>query len=214
MVMQATKDFIEEIKVSLGNGLPGKAAQFEMAAIGRPHISAVVRDDVRTAAVLISLIPRKHGLHTTVIRRKVIDGDRHSGQISFPGGRREHGEPLQQTAIRESHEEVGTPMDRVRIIGRLSELHIPVSNFIVHPFVALVDKPYEYRRQASEVESIHEVRIDELLDRSNRRRKDIRVPEGFMLKDVPYFDLSGQVIWGATAMIMSEFAAVITSAAE
>jgi 8-oxo-dGTP pyrophosphatase MutT (NUDIX family) len=146
-----------------------------------------------------------------VIKRVVVDGDRHSGQISFPGGRRENGEPLQQTAIRESHEEVGTPVDSVQILGRLSELHIPVSNYIVHPYIGLIEKPYEYRRQASEVDAIHEVRIADLLDPTNRRRKDIRVPEGFLLKDVPYFDLAGEVVWGATAMIMSEFAAVVES---
>lgn len=209
--MTQTQHFIESLKHSLGNGLPGRASQFEMAAIGRPHISAVVRDDVRAAAVLISLIPRESGLHTTLIKRKVIDGDRHSGQISFPGGRHENGEPIQRTAIRESHEEVGTPMDKVHILGKLTELHIPVSNFIVHPYIGFIDQPYEYVRQESEVDAIHDIPVAAILDRSNRKRKDVRVPEGFVLKDVPYFDLAGEVVWGATAMIMSEFAAVVES---
>lgn len=211
MVMITTRDFIEGLKTCLGNGLPGREAQFQMAAIGRPHISAVVRDDVRMAAVLISLIERNDKLYTTVIKRVVVDGDRHSGQISFPGGRRENGEPLQQTAIRESHEEVGTPMDKVQLLGKLTELHIPVSNFIVHPYVGFIEHPYEYVRQESEVDAIHDIPVEAILDRSNRKRKEVRVPEGFLLKDVPYFDLAGEVVWGATAMIMSEFAAVVES---
>lgn len=200
---------ISKVRSALKEPLPGKVAQFEMAAIGRPSNDAKVRDDVRTASVLISLFERNDEWVTAVMKRRIIDGDRHSGQISLPGGKRENGEPLEMTAIRESHEEIGTPYDNVEILGRLTELHVPVSNFIIHPYVSFIDAPFDYVKQESEVESIHEIRIDDLMDPNRRKTTEIRVPEGFTLKNVPYFDLSGEVIWGATAMIFSEFVSLL-----
>lgn len=202
-------EFIQQTRQKLESPLPGKRAQFDMAAIGRPSYNAVPRDDVRTASVLISLFEKNDEWNTLVIRRKSVAGDRHSGQISFPGGKRENGEPLSFTAVRESFEEVGTPIDGVDIIGRLTELHIPVSNFIVHPFVGYIKDPIELRRQEEEVDAIFEIPLSQLLAPTARKRKDIRVPEGFILRDVPYFDVADQVIWGATAMIISEFSSVI-----
>ena len=180
-----------------------------MAAIGRPAYNAIPRPDVRTASVLISLFQKEEMWHTIVIRRKTVEGDRHSGQISFPGGKRENGEPLAFTAVRESHEEVATPIDGVQVLGQLTQLHIPVSNFIVHPFIAFIDDPTPLIPQANEVDAIFQVPIDDFQNPDSRKRKDLRVPEGFVLKDVPYFDVQGLVVWGATAMIISEFVRVL-----
>lgn len=207
--MTVYPEFIQSTKKRLDTTLPGKRAQFDMAAIGRPAYNAVPREDVRTASVLISLFDTPKGWSTLVIKRRAVKGDRHSGQISFPGGKRENGEPLSFTAVRESYEEVGTPIDGIDILGRLTELHIPVSNFIVHPFVGYLKNLSPLIRQEEEVDAIYEIRLADLFDPSARKRKDIRVPEGFLLRDVPYYDIAGQVIWGATAMIISEFEAVI-----
>ena len=209
--MDIVPSLISDLKSALDRELPGKSAQFEMAALGRPSYHAPIREDVRTAAVLIALYERNDNWRTVVMKRRVIAGDRHSGQISFPGGKQENGEPLHFTAIRECHEEIGTSLDDVQLVGRLSNLHIPVSNFIVHPFVAYLPQPGTFRRQESEVQSIHEIPLDHVLDPANRKTTDLRVPEGLVLRDVPYFDIDNEVIWGATAMIMSEFVAVLRS---
>lgn len=211
--MAFNPEFITAVEQELRNPLPGKKAQFEMAAIGRPSYNAVPRPDVRTASVMISLFEKGNDWHTVVIQRKAVEGDRHSGQISFPGGKRENQEPLPFTAIRESHEEIGTPIDSYRILGQLTELHIPVSNFMVHPFVGHLDHPGELIAQQEEVDAIYEIPIEILLTPETRKRKDIRVPEGFVLRDVPYFDIGGKVVWGATAMIISEFTSVLNGVA-
>lgn len=182
-----------------------------MAAVGRPHYNTVPRDDIRSAAVLIALYEKEDVWHTIVMKRKSHPGDRHGGQISFPGGKQEVGEDLSHTAVRESHEEVGTPIDGVKVIGRLTQLHIPISNFMVHPFVGYLDRPATLSPQISEVDQIFEIPVSSFLNHGSRRKTDLRIPEGILLRSVPYFDIADQVIWGATAMIMSEFVAVVRS---
>jgi len=207
--MTTTPEFISTLKQSLSRNLPGKDAQFEMAATGRPHYNTVPRDDIRSAAVLIALYERQSSWHTIVMKRKSHPGDHHGGQISFPGGKQEAGEELSHTAIRESHEEVGTPINGVQILGPLTQLHIPISNFMVHPFIGYLDRPSELNPQISEVDQIFEIPLTSFLTSQVRKKTDVLIPEGFMLQNVPYFDIANQVIWGATAMIMSEFVSVV-----
>ncbi|RLD22074.1 MAG: CoA pyrophosphatase [Bacteroidetes bacterium] len=209
--MESTPEFISSIKQSLARDLPGKAAQFEMAAVGRPEYHTMPRDDIRSAAVLIALYEKDANWHTIVMKRKSHPGDRHGGQISFPGGKQEIGEVLSQTAVRESHEEVGTPLEGVQVIGQLTQLHIPISNFMVYPFVGYLDAPAMLSPQLSEVDQIFEIPVSSFLAGESRQKKDLRIPEGVLLRNVPYFDIADQVIWGATAMIMSEFVAVVRS---
>ena len=118
------------------------------------------------------------------------------------------------TAIRESFEEIGTPMDGVHILGELSPLHIPVSNFMVQPYVGFLSTPAALVPEEAEVESIHEIALNDVLDPTNRKTRDLKIPEGLVLRNVPYFDLDRQTVWGATAMILSEFVAVVQSLEE
>jgi len=212
--MTTTPDFISILKQSLGENLPGKAAQFEMAAVGRPHYNTVPRHDIRLAAVLLALYKKQDMWYTIVMKRKSHPNDRHGGQISFPGGKQKDNEELSHTAVRESHEEVGTPLSGVNVLGKLTKLHIPVSNFMVHPFVGYLEEPATLNPQLSEVEKIFEIPLDSIFSSQVRQKTDLRIHEGLLLKNVPYFDLANQVIWGATAMIMSEFVAVVRSIPE
>jgi len=135
------------------------------------------------------------------------DNVRHGGQVSLPGGVVEPGETFEQAALREAHEEVALPLGRVRVIGALTPLDIPVSGFRLHPIVAVTSTPPALTPADAEVAHILEVGVDELLDPATladtmRERDGIRY-------QVPGFHLAGREIWGATAMVLAEFLAVL-----
>ena len=109
------------------------------------------------------------------------------------------------SAVREAEEEIGVPRSGVRVLRDLTPLYIPVSNFLVHPFVGMTDQRPDFLPQPEEVAQILEVPLRTVLDPGIRQVTDLQIHSGFTLKDVPYFDLSGHVVWGATAMILSEF---------
>lgn len=131
------------------------------------------------------------------------DALRHGGQVSLPGGGVEPGETLEQAALREAHEEVALALARVRVLGALTSLDIPVSGFRLHPIVAVTDTPPSLMPADSEVAHILEVAVDALLDPANfvRTRRE-RDGVGYV---VPAFRVCGHEIWGATAMVLAEF---------
>ncbi|MEL6862853.1 MAG: CoA pyrophosphatase, partial [Bacteroidota bacterium] len=139
--------------------------------------------------------------------------DRHSGQVSFPGGRYEpEDKSLASGAIREAQEEVGINPSDIQLLGRLTELYIPVSNFLVHPFVGFVNHRPSFIPQESEVAEILEVPLSHLLDPMNTRTTKIHLPQNVILSDVPYYHVAQKVVWGATAMMLSEFLEVVEAA--
>ena len=128
----------------------------------------------------------------------------HSSQISLPGGRVEAGEGWQEAALRETEEEIGVKIDPLAVIGRLSSIYIPPSDFIVHPFVALVEDRPNFLPNPREVAQLIELPISHLLNPINRKMAQRRL-EGYTAPvSVPYFDLLGHVVWGATAVILNE----------
>jgi 8-oxo-dGTP pyrophosphatase MutT (NUDIX family) len=191
----------------LGDPLPGPEAQYRMAHIGRPYQAVAPPGDAREAAVLLLVYPWQGQAHTVLIRRSGRDErDIHKGQISLPGGKREAFDPdLSASALREAEEEVGVPRHAVQLQCALTPLYIPVSNFLVHPFFGVTDRRPDFIPQESEVEEILEVPLARFLLPEIRKRADIPVGTGLVLQDVPYYDVQGQILWGATAMIMSEF---------
>jgi 8-oxo-dGTP pyrophosphatase MutT (NUDIX family) len=126
----------------------------------------------------------------------------HGGQVSFPGGATEPGEAIGSAALREAAEETGIDPSAVRVVGALTPLHIPVSDFIVHPIVGVLDYTPAFTHAAAEVARILEVPFDDLLD-PGRLRRTTRVRDGVFV-DVPYFALEGEQVWGATAMMLAE----------
>lgn len=200
---------IDNIRKKLEQALPGRTAQLKMAPAIRQHYRGV-SDDAIVACVLILLFPKNDEWNFTLIQRMPHEKDRHSGQISFPGGRLEpDDESLLAGALREAEEEVGIPRTEINVLGRLTELFIPVSNYLVHPFVGFLEKTPEYTPQPSEVASILEIPISELNKLENKKTKDISGGKNIILKNVPYFDFDGKVVWGATAMMLSEFEEVV-----
>ena len=129
----------------------------------------------------------------------------HSGQISLPGGKYELTDSdLSVTALREAQEEIGVDSKKVRLIGRLSELYIPPSNYIVQPFVGVLETEPAFTPDPKEVERIIEIRLEDLLDEKNKRKKRILLRTGTSIL-APCYIIDGNTIWGATAMILSEF---------
>ncbi len=131
----------------------------------------------------------------------------HAGQVSLPGGAVEPGESIEHAALREAHEEIGVDPGRVRVIGRLTPLHIPVSGYMLHPVVGATGERPDLRLADAEVEHVLEPGLDFLLDpgcvRHQPRFRDT------VFQDVPYFAIDGLQVWGATAMVLSEFLQVI-----
>ncbi len=202
--------FIEKIKTQFINPLPGRAAQYKMAPrIARESNPA---PNARIACVLALLYPKNNDWNIVLIERMPSNNinDRHSGQISFPGGKYETSDgSLTKAALREAEEEIGVISKDISIIGQMSDMYIPVSNFLVHPFVGYMDYRPKFIPQPSEVKDILEVPIPKLQDPSTIQFTDLKIPTGLTLKAVPHYNLNGHIVWGATAMMLSEFLEVV-----
>jgi 8-oxo-dGTP pyrophosphatase MutT (NUDIX family) len=145
-------------------------------------------------------------LRLVLIERSVNPRDRHSGQVGFPGGRFEPSDgSLESVALREAEEEIGVPAGSVQILGRLTALYIPVSNYLVHPFVGFAERLPELKPQPGEVEQIITPALDFFRKPETRQSKDVVLDSGVTLKAVPCFHVEDKIIWGATAMILNEF---------
>lgn len=204
------ENLIERLGEGLSRPLPGKDAQFRMAHAIR-LADVLVPTDARQAAVLALFYPKNHQWHIALIERSASNPhDRHSGQISFPGGRLDAEDgTLLDTALRESEEEIGVPRGEVSILGALTDLYIPVSNFHVFPFVGYLPQTPVLMPQQGEVEAIVEAPFSVFWGMVGKQRADISFGAGMILPDVPCFEVEGRIIWGATAMIMSELLAVL-----
>ncbi len=203
--------FIEEIREKLKGELPGQAAQYKMSHVVRRTYKPAP-DDARVACVMNLFYEKNGEPHIAFIQRTSKNpNDRHGGQIGYPGGKAEaEDQSHEDTARRETEEEIGVKGADIDVLGALTPLYIPVSNFQVYPFVGYLDYEPVFNRQVEEVDAILEIPLARLLKDEIRMTKDMRFSENVILKDVPYFDLGGHVLWGATAMMISELLDVIT----
>ncbi|RPI99944.1 MAG: CoA pyrophosphatase, partial [Candidatus Aminicenantes bacterium] len=124
------------------------------------------------------------------------------GQISFPGGEQHPGESLEATALRETIEEMGLDLGAVRILGRLTPLFIPPSNYCIYPTVAFIPGPLVCHAQPDEVDEVIEAPVDHLAEPATVRRETWHY--GGRDVDVPFYEFEGHKIWGATAMVLAE----------
>jgi len=210
--MNMTKDLIPTLLKNIEAPLPGLDAQFKMAHIRRRDIYPLTPpDDVRIACVLMLLYPKNETWHFVLIKRmSTHPEDKHSGQVSFPGGQlEEHDESLAAGALREAEEEVGVKADDISLIGRMTELYIPVSNFLVHPFIGYLNYAPAFVRQETEVKAVIEAPLSLLLNEETRQLTTLKILAGIVLNDVPHFNIQGHVVWGATAMMLSEFVEIL-----
>jgi len=194
------------------NPLPGQLAHFKMAhAVRRADVSPDPAE-IKEAAVLITLFEKSsNDWHIIFIRRGTAhEKDKHGGQIAFPGGKAETSDrDLMYTALREAEEETAMDLTTLDVLGQLSPLYITVSKFRVHPFIAYSYSTPELVRQQSEVDEILEFPLDAFRNSSSVTETSIHLTTGIILNHVPAFDIDGHIIWGATAMIMSELLEVL-----
>ncbi len=211
--MNMTELLISTLQEKIKEPLPGNKAQYKMAHFNRKNIyPQPPPSDARIACVLLLLYPKHEAWHFVLIKRmsSTNPNDKHSGQVSFPGGQLEEiDKSLEAGALREAEEEVGVIAKDISIIGKMTDLYIPVSNFLVHPFIGHMDYAPNFSRQESEVKAIIEAPISLLLDKNTLQKTTLKLPQGFVLKDVPHYNIHGHVVWGATAMMLSEFLEIL-----
>jgi 8-oxo-dGTP pyrophosphatase MutT (NUDIX family) len=208
VVPELFEAFADRIARCMAEQLPGTDLHGAMAPSHREaiDITAARRRPHNEGAVLVLLF-RSEGRVQTVFTVRRADLRHHGGQISFPGGKREAGESLEATAVREAEEEIGLDSKSIRLMGPLTPLFIPPSRFIVYPFVAVTDQAPEFRLQEREVERILEIPLSQLWDPSTRRLESWEIDGE--ASEVPLFQVGEERIWGATAMITSELLAVV-----
>ncbi len=193
------------------DGLPGESAHKHLIPGNRPSAKHIQQDGnikAKRSAVLILLYPKAGEWHNVLIKRPVYPGT-HSGQVSFPGGKVEKQDPTTSaTALREANEEIGVEIQDITIIDELTDIYIPPSNFLVHPYLACIDYTPDFIPDNHEVASIIEYEVMNLTDPNLLKKKDITFANGFTM-NTPYFDIHEHTVWGATGIMLSELKEIL-----
>jgi 8-oxo-dGTP pyrophosphatase MutT (NUDIX family) len=197
--------FLNNIDAIKNTQLPGIEAQFKLAPKMRLAYNAkrIQANKPKTAAVLALFYPNQKNNVSILLTKRAIYNGTHSGQISFPGGKVEISDlNLKETALRETFEEVGVLKKEINVIREITEVYIPPSNFSVTPFVGILNYKPVFKVN-SEVAKIIEIPFSDLLDDNNIA--SISITNSYMKEtSVPCFNFDGSIIWGATAMMLSE----------
>ena len=197
--------FLNNIEVLKNTQLPGIEAQFKLAPKMRLEYNAkrIEANNPKIAAVLALFYPNDKNTVSLLLTKRAKYNGPHSGQVSFPGGKVEKSDlNLKETALRETFEEVGILQEKIDIVREITEVYIPPSNFSVTPYIGLLNNKPLFKVN-SEVAKIIEIPFSDLLDDS--RLASISITNSYMKEtSVPCFNFDGSIIWGATAMILSE----------
>jgi 8-oxo-dGTP pyrophosphatase MutT (NUDIX family) len=202
--------FIKQLTERLVQNLPGTEGHKKMEPITRRRLLAEIhhKKPPRQSAVTIVLFAEGDETRFFLMQRHEYPGV-HSGQVSLPGGSVESGDrDLMFTALRETEEETGILAKDIQIIGKLTDLYIPPSNFDVQPFVGKIDGIPDLKPDAHEVQELFSVSVNELINPDAIGTDFIMFHDGSCV-EVPCFRFSGHMVWGATAMILSEFRQII-----
>ncbi|GMQ28442.1 CoA pyrophosphatase [Algoriphagus confluentis] len=190
--------------------LPGKEAHLQMA----PHPINLKRFDPnlpsnhRKSGVLLLFYPIEGLAYFPLIKRPQYPGV-HGGQVALPGGKMDP-EDLNviQTALREAEEEIGVSRSTIEVLGQMSDLYIPASNFLVSPTVGFVSSVPDFVPEVKEVDRIISFSLSGFMDENIRKQTLLDLGSGIRL-DTPYFAIDGEIVWGATAMILNELSRIL-----
>ncbi len=206
-------NFIDSLKQRLSGKLPGSYSHGKMSPphrLATPDLKPEMQD-YRLAAVLALIIPdtEKGGPRIVLIERSG-GADVHANQIGFPGGKKEEGEDLAGTSLRETFEEIGIPPHKINVLGALTPLYIPPSRFFVHPFMGVMSEVPAFNLNQAEVKKVITPFLHELLDSNNLRAGSFRNASGITV-EAPCFYIGDTLVWGATAMMLSEIRELLTT---
>lgn len=209
--MSGTTAILEKLRLNLTRPLPGHDDMLALSGYKRLDIDKARAQDPspRESAVLALLYPKANELHCLLMVRPVYDGV-HSGQVAFPGGKREEQDAnLEVTARREFHEETGADPQGVEVFGALTPVYIPPSRMVVTPFVGHVEEIGPWDPDPTEVARLIEAPLATLLrdDILKHRDQHIEIMGGTVR--VPFFEVEGEVVWGATALMLAELRALL-----
>ncbi len=203
-------DFIRILKNGLKAPLPGIGAHLNMSPrpVNMKRFDPIRPSNHRKGAVLLLFYPDQEEVFFPLIKRPEYQGV-HSGQIALPGGKMEIDDPdLIYTALREASEEVGIRPEEVHVLGKMTDLYIAPSNFLVTPVLGFSTFKPDFVPEEKEVERIIQTTIRHLSSTDNLKQKTLDISESFRL-DTPYFDIEEEVVWGATAMILGELLQIL-----
>lgn len=187
--------------------LPAEASQFKMSPPFRKELLGMNKEAMKKAkkaGVMALFYPDKdRQTKLVLILRKTYEGV-HSAQIGFPGGKLEpQDDSLESAAVRETFEEIGVSMDQIEVLRQMTEVYIPPSNFYVQPFIGISRITPRFVKQEAEVEDIVEVFLKHFIDDNSLISKWVETSYSVEV-EVPAYELNGHVVWGATAMMLSE----------
>ena len=194
---------IEKLKINCHADLPGEPAQNQMLPKSRVDIKFPnTTESAIPSAVLILLYHSKDDI-SFILTERTNDVQHHKGQISLPGGSWEKGEHLHETALRETGEEIGVNTNKIEIVCELTPLFVNVTGYMIHPFVGYVTKRPHIVPHPDEVKNVFTASISDLIDPINTQTELWTIRKTPV--DVPFFKFGKYKVWGATAMILSEF---------
>jgi 8-oxo-dGTP pyrophosphatase MutT (NUDIX family) len=198
--------FLKKLFAANSSQLPGEEAHKRMAPFNRPLSSEALKtaENYKESAVAVICYPSEKTINCILTQRPFYEGA-HSGQISFPGGKLE---PMDKnsihTACRECEEEIGIQLSEEHHLGMLTEVFIPVSNFLVRPHLFYFDREPQFRPDVREVAEIITFSLQELTNEAIISTMEIRFPNGMIQQDIPCFQFGTKKVWGATALILNE----------
>jgi 8-oxo-dGTP pyrophosphatase MutT (NUDIX family) len=180
--------------------------------IDNPYSPSLPESPMQPAAVLIPLLRNQASWHILFIRRTEIPGDKHSGQVAFPGGACDSFDNnAEEAAIRETHEELGIDPNDITILGKLNQF-ITITNFIVTPIIGMIPWPYPLKLEPKEVSRAFTIPLNWLNDPSNREIYTKKLSTGKSTKVIYFNEYEGEILWGASARFTLTFLNAINSA--
>ena len=204
--MMDFQHFITQLEIMITNYLPGEESQQKMRVNYDQSIELPFsKNKAKPAAVLILLYPNNDKTYFYLTKR-ADTVKYHKGQISLPGGSKENNETLLDTALRETQEEIGIDKNEISILGKITPLFIPVTGFMITPFVSYISKKPKTILDEIEVAELLSVNIRDLLN------NDILIMDRDIngsSVSIPYFSLNNHQVWGATSMVLSELKDII-----